>query len=241
MIIITIFVFALPVGASSGSSHVYDSIGLLSISESYEAEAILKDASDKAGVPILLVISGGVGGDGGYYGWYLSEFGLDTGSDSVILVVNRDPNSGIYNYYLDTFGDAYDKITDTEVNRILDGSGVYDNLKSGNIIAGLEAFIPLAAKAYSGKLSVSVLKAVLVSLFISAAITGIVVGVIIYKYKRKLKSQIYPLSKYASLSLNVATDNFIGRTVTRTRVNTSSGSRGGSGGGSRGGGRRGGR
>ena len=54
--------------------------------------------------------------------------------------------------------------------------------------------------------------------FIVALITCIV---IIYKYKKKLKAPIYPIDKYAQLSLSDSRDNYITTTVTRVRVASS--------------------
>ena len=55
--------------------------------------------------------------------------------------------------------------------------------------------------------------------FIAAVIACIIV---IVKYKRKLKSPIYPVEKYANLSLNACQDAFIGSIVTRVKVSSPS-------------------
>ena len=62
----------------------------------------------------------------------------------------------------------------------------------------------------------------LVGLIVGAVIGGITIGIIIYQYKKKVKSPIYPLDKYASLDLNrfACQDTFLRRTVTKVRVNT---------------------
>ena len=54
--------------------------------------------------------------------------------------------------------------------------------------------------------------------FIAALITCIV---IVYRYKKKLKAPIYPVDKYAQLSLSDARDNYLTTTVTRVRVASS--------------------
>ena len=54
--------------------------------------------------------------------------------------------------------------------------------------------------------------------FIASLITCIV---IIYKYKKKLKAPIYPIDKYAQLSLSDSSDNYLTTTVTRVRVASS--------------------
>ncbi len=62
----------------------------------------------------------------------------------------------------------------------------------------------------------------LIGAIVGAVIGGTTIGIIIYKYKKKLKSPIYPLDKYASLDLNrfACQDLFLRRTVTKVRVNT---------------------
>ena len=57
--------------------------------------------------------------------------------------------------------------------------------------------------------------------FIAAAVACVIVVV---KYKRKLKSPIYPVEKYANLALNVCQDQFLGSTVTRVKISSSSSS-----------------
>ena len=69
---------------------------------------------------------------------------------------------------------------------------------------------------------------------------------IIVKYKTKVRSEIYPLDKYAKMKLTNSSDNLIGSFVTHRVIQSSSNSSsgrsfGGSGGGSRGSGHRGGR
>lgn len=54
--------------------------------------------------------------------------------------------------------------------------------------------------------------------FVAAIVACVIV---IVRYKRKLKSPIYPIEKYADLSLNVSRDDFIGSTVTCVRVSSS--------------------
>ena len=62
----------------------------------------------------------------------------------------------------------------------------------------------------------------LIGLIIGAVIGGITIGIIIYKYKKKLKSPIYPLDKFTTLDLNpfACSDNFLRRSVTKVRINT---------------------
>lgn len=53
---------------------------------------------------------------------------------------------------------------------------------------------------------------------ISVVATIVACTIIITRYKKKLKAPIYPVDKYAALSLAGARDDFLGSTVTRVRV-----------------------
>ena len=53
-------------------------------------------------------------------------------------------------------------------------------------------------------------------------VAGIVAGCIIYTYKKKTKSAIYPLGRYADLDLKIREDRFMGSFVTKRRIQTSS-------------------
>ena len=158
-------------------------------------------------------------------------------SDLVLLVISYE--SGTYYYELFTKGSATKDIREKEVGRILDNKGVYDNIKSGKLYEGIDEFITLAEKAVTGTLRNS-FKAVFVpALLISLCVaTGLSVYVFL-RYRKKLHSTSYPLDKYASLSLNVANDNLINRTITSARVSTPSSSGGGRSSGGGGGGSRG--
>ncbi len=53
---------------------------------------------------------------------------------------------------------------------------------------------------------------------VAVVATAITCTIIVTRYKKKLKAPIYPIDKYASLSLSVSRDDFIGSTVTKVRV-----------------------
>ena len=61
--------------------------------------------------------------------------------------------------------------------------------------------------------------AVSVALAVVAALVACII--VIVKYKKKLKSPIYPVERYANLALNVCQDNFLGSTVTRVKISSS--------------------
>ena len=160
----------------------------------------------------------------------------------VLLVVQYDYYYDEYSYYLDTYGDAHSRITSAEVDRILDNSGVYNNIKSGNLKEGIIAYASLAKKAVVGELRPNFYRVLLTSLVIALIVAVGACAIIFFSYKKKLHSESYPLSRYASLNLKIERDSFVTKFVTRVRIRSSSEGGGGrSSGGRSSGGRRGGR
>ena len=225
--------------------YVYDKAEMLTEEEERALNEKLKLASAQCGCEIYFVVSEYWQNFGGYEGWYFDELGLDASQDLMVLDVQHD-KSGEYYYYLDTYGDVYSKISDREVNRLLDDKEVYNNIKSGNLIHGANRFVILAEDAVNGNLPAPWLKIILISSLIGFIPAAVAVAIVVYRYKKKLKSEIYPLSKYARLSIDQSrtSDVFLNSYITKVRIQSSSSSRGRSGGGGRrsgGGGRRGGR
>lgn len=167
------------------------------------------------------------------------DFGVSSSGDKIILIIEGGSSECYYELF--TYGDPHGKINDTEAERILDDSTVYNEIKWGDVDRGVLRFIELSEKAYTGILQESVLKTVVISMALAMVIAVIPVVITVVKYKRKLKSAVYPLERYARLDVdgNQCSDAFIGSFVTRTRINTSSGGGSRSGGGGGGGGSRG--
>ena len=234
-IFITASFFTLSASALSDDTRIYDKAGI--IEDEVRIEAALSDFEAECGIPIRLVTTVGENS------YDLAELGFVYGENLIVLEINFYNYTNTYYYYLDTFGDAYDKISDSEVDRILDADAVYDNIKGGRFADGVEAFAKLTSKAYLGKLQEPMWNTILVSLIIASVIGAVTVASVIYTYKRKLKAPIYPLERYARLNLSSGdcSDIFIGSTVSKVRVNTSSGRSAGGSRGRTGGGRRGGR
>ena len=227
---------SLSVSADGESSRIYDGAGIIADDEA-RIEKALSDFEAECGIPIRLVTTVGKNS------YNLAELGFVYGENLIVLEINFYNYTNTYYYYLDTFGDAYDKISDSEVDRILDSAAVYDNIKGGRFADGVEAFAKLTSRAYRGKLQEPMWSTVLVSFIIALIIGGVTVGCVVYSYKRKLKAPTYPLDRYARLNLSSSecSDIFIGSTVSKVRINTSSGRSGGGSRGRSGGGRRGGR
>lgn len=161
----------------------------------------------------------------------LARFGLSTRDDVILLVITEEYSS--YYYELITYGRGYSLISDSAAERILDDSGVY-SIKRKDFENGIAAFSSAVSQEIMSARRRADTARVVIPIVIALIAGGVTVGIVVYRYKRKLKSPIYPLSNYARLDLHVSRDDFVTSHISRVRVNTSSG---GGGGGSRGGSR----
>ncbi len=229
---------AIPAGAQSDRelypdylAEVQDVDDLLTDDEEFLINASLELAREKAGIPICAYVFSSqytYSGHEKYWGDdFLAEHELRDDAPLVLLVVTVTHFETYYDIY--TYGDAYQKINQKEIEYLLDDSRVYDNLKSGEIAEGLCAYAELSAQAYAGRLGVSWVLILIVALIIGSIVGGLSVGSIKASYKRKNPTTSYPLDRFATLDLTHSHDREVGKFVTTTIV--SSGGRGGRGGG----------
>lgn len=173
---------------------------------------------------------------------FLKKHGLSNQNSIVILIITLD--DGVYYYDMYTYGDAYAKLSDKEVNYILDHKSVYNDMKSGALLNGATSFFTLAAKGYNGRVGTSYLLIGTISLCIALLIGVACCAGVYSSYTKRKKSVDYPLEHFAKLELTENSDVFVGSFVTKRVIQ--SGNEGGSGGGGHsghggGGGHRGGR
>lgn len=227
---IILSVFGLNVYAAEQEKCVYDRAGVFSDIEieALEAEAKNYFASSYASIYIVTDDSTYVS----YYGdHFRSEYNIP--KDSVILIITANSR---HNYDLYTYGKCYNKISNAEIDRLLDDDTVYGNIKNGRYFEGAKSFIALASDACATDRNAIITLTVICSL-VSGLI--LIIGVTA-SYKRKSRSDKYPLNRYCKLELTLDRDDFRGSFVTHRKINTGSGGRGRSGGGG-GSGHRGGR
>jgi uncharacterized membrane protein YgcG len=233
IILIAVVLFApTAVPSSASSEYLYDPFDILAPKEEQTLADHLYALNSQSHINYYLVVSERRS----------DALKYDTGN-TVVLLVEYDEDYDEYFYELFTYGDADTAIKNREVNRILDDPEVCKDLKSGNILDGAYRALTLIDTAAHDDLRGDnwLLKTILISFAISVVIASLVCGIIIYKYKKKLKSPIYPLDRYATLGLipENSRDIFLHKTLTRVRINTSSTSGGSRSSGSRGGGSRG--
>lgn len=216
---------------------VVDVDDLLSAQEELEVNRALDKARAAAGVPICAYVTRAEIGYDGHVEYtgedFLAEYGLSDKSPMVLLIVSVTYFEIFYDIY--TYGDAYAKINQKEIDYILDDSRVYDNIKEGEIADGLCAYASLSAEAYAGRLGVSWQLILIFALIIGAVVAWLAVKGIVASYKTKNPTQSYPLDRFAQLELTRNHDRVLGKFVTHTIISTGGG-RGGHGGGGVGGG-----
>ena len=210
--------------ARAATPAVRDDAGLLSTGETAHLTALADGASARLGISVYIATTDTYleGED------FLAQQGLSNRDDIVLLVVTLD--GGIIYYDLYTYGKANRRMSDAEVDRLLDN--IYDDMKGGRLEAGLVGYIEEAEAA----LTLRVGRVLTGSLLAAGAVCLVVLLVVLAKYKMKLRPTNYPLDKYARLKLTVQEDVFTGSFVTKTVISSGSGGGGGGGGGRGGGG-----
>ena len=227
-----ILLFALGFSSLAAIKRVSDPYALLDPSSIMELETELLAAEEECGIPIYIYINDA--SKGGYlYEYDIEEMYGD--SDTVVLLIER-MTWGEYQCELFTYGRAYGYISDSAADDIL-WSEAITVIKSGQLADGISRFVTLVVEKTAEGIRDGKTTALIIAIALALIAGGSAFGLVFFFYKRKLKSQQYPLSKFASLKLDYSTDNFIGSNVVRTRVSSSSsggGRSGGGGGGSRG-------
>ena len=170
---------------------------------------------------------------------FLMDNGLSDRENIVLLVVSKQGDTYYYDMY--TYGDAYDEISQKEVDYILDHTSVYNAIKSGRVSEGACSFFAMSAEAYSGRVGVSYVIIVIVAAILALIVGAVACGAVYAAYKQKNKSVDYPLNRFANLELTDQKDQFAGTFVTKRVIQTNSGGGGGGSFHGGGGGHRGGR
>ena len=163
---------------------------------------------------------------------YMQRFGLSRDDDFVLLMVHTDGTGWYYDMHI--YGKYYQRISDAEMNSVLDHPDVYNNIKNGYLYSGISAWLTETAKVAG----VNVWRRLGISAAIGAGVALVACIGIVISYAIKQKSTQYPLNRFAKMQQGPASDRFITKTVTsRTVSNSNSGGKSGGGGGGRHGGR----
>ena len=196
---------------------IYDMFSKLDFSQD---EALEKKAEGLFGqVPMYVVIVEGHDNPD-----YMARFGLTREDDFVLLVVHT--NGYGWNYHMYIYGKYYQRISESEMNAVLDHPDVYDNLKNGYLYDGISAWLTQTALVAG----VNVWRRLGISAAIGAGVALVACLIVVGSYAKKQKSTNYPLDRFAKMHLSHSSDRFITKTVTsRTVSNGSSGGKSGAG------------
>ena len=168
----------------------------------------------------------------------LKEYDLSTYDDDVVLLIlERYSISNEWHCFISTYGKGYNKISDGEINYLLKDGGILEYALETNMREGLNQYLDFVDRALSAN-AVPISERILVPIFLAFLGAGIAFLCVFISYKRKVRSDCYPLKEFTNMNLTYTDDRFTGKTVTRRHAPRSKGSSGSGGGG---GGRRGGR
>lgn len=231
----------LPVGAAQFEP-IDDRAGLLADEEQFRTQNA--DSAENCGVRYFLLTD--TAAEALSDKEIFARCGITKKDDAAVLLVRY--TGGKYYYDMYTYGDAYDAFSDADIDRILDDTGVYNNLKSGNVEAGAARWRTLCvndiakyAEKQAAKEAARIPRGIVITLVSFVLAGGIAVLCVALYYRKKVHGEIYPLERYAKLDLQVKNDRFVGSYITRVRVQSNNSSGGRSSGGGGGGGHRGGR
>jgi len=230
VIIIASFV----ISVSAEEIHVYGMDSMLTENDIERINAAAVKWGEEYGCDFYIVTHSADGRFEKYVGEdFIEENGFSYNDDILLLIITYDTAEREYYYNMYYYGLPSRRISDAEVDSILDDPDVYDNLKSGKLADGAIAFIELSGEASAMPWGVITVVAVVAAIVVGA----ITVSVVTAKYKMRMKPTNYPLDKYAKLELTDSDDQFIDKRVSVVITSSGGGSGGRGGGGGYGGGR----
>ena len=219
VVVLLLTLFA--VTASAKTSAVVDDAGLFSTEEISSIEKAAEAAGEKYGVRFFIITTEDYV-EADKYNWglrFINNNGLDENDNMIFLVISN--RRGEIHYYMYYYGMPAKRISDDDVDEIRDDYTV------ANYAAAAERFIELAGKATR----VNWFVIVLIALLVGGVAGGVTAGAIYGQYNKKLQSTIYPLDKYAKMTLKDKKDTFIGKHTATVIISSGSGGRSGGGGG----------
>lgn len=229
-----IMLFSLLFAVSAEEPRVYDMDSMLTQNDIERINDVALKAEAEYGCKFYIVTHSADGRFEKYIGEdFIEDNRLSYNDDILLLIITYDTVERTYYYNMYYYGLPSRRISDNEVDTILDDPDVYDNLKAGRLADGAIAFIELSGDAASMPWGVIVTVTV-----IAAIVVGVItISVITAKYKMRMRPTNYPLDKYARLELTDSDDKFIDKHVAVVVTSSGGGHGGRGGGGGYGGGR----
>ena len=202
---------------------VYDVADLMSDAD----EARINDAGKSATNARFLVFThNGKDGSRLFGEDVLREMMLSEDDDIVVFVITLGigdsfPYGDEYFLNIYTYGNTYDRISDSEIDDILYGNKA--DLKAGRLAEALVGCIGSADEA----INIPFLIIIAVSAVIGIIAGLITVFAVVSKYKMRAQPTNYPLDRFARMELTHKDDDFITSRIAVTRIQRSSYSGGG--------------
>ena len=163
------------------------------------------------------------------------ELGFSYHTDTVLLTLKLERGEWFCDIY--TYGRANETITDAEIDYLLEDGGIFDRIKTQNAQDGVRDYVDFVGRAVRRN-AIPFVRRLWVPILWGLVGAFVAFLCVFIPYKRKVRSDCYPLQEFTKLNLTYSRDDFAGSFVSRRHVpRSSSGARGG---GSRGGGRGGG-
>ena len=233
-----VFALCMPAFAYKSTEYVVDQSGTLTDAQRMRLESRLAELDASTGYHFrLYILDESVSGR--YVGEeYLDDYGFYHSDDLLLLIVSR--YRGVWYYDLYAYGACDARLSDYEVNALLDDPAVYDSIKSADIYTGASALFSASEGLLQNrqmKGDVPLGERIGPAFLIAILVSSLCVGIVVLLYKRKRRGATYPLDEFTDLKLTLSSDLYVGSSVSRRYVPRSSSSSGGSsGGGGRGGG-----
>lgn len=240
-LITLILALIIPLSVSAGSEpvrHVVDDADVLTAEEENALQQKLEKLSSRLKCHIVVVAINDLGylSSYSYADSYYHNNGYGYGKDKsgVLLLISLESGASVGNreYYIYTYGEAEDKLGDSELTDIEDA--MLPHLRENDYYEGFVAFADVVKEELAFDM--------LTNLIIAVVIGAVAAFIILTGMKNQLKS-VRPQRnatnyvRQGSFLLTKDLDLYLYRNVTRTRRQSNNYSSRGGGGGSRGGGR----
>lgn len=231
---ILLFAVLLSVSSLAKNENFIDKTGAF-IAIDAEIERRLDDLYDSTGYSFFIYAYANDNPNQNLWGEDLfDDFGISYGSDAVLLTLKLEVGEWYCDIY--TYGGANESITDAEIDYLLEDGGIFDRIKTQDSIEGLRAYVDFVGRAVSRN-AIPFTRRLWLPVFLGLVGALVSFLCVFIPYRRKVRSDCYPLREFTNLNLTYSRDVFAGSFVSRRHAPRSSSSGSGS---SRGGGRGGG-
>ena len=217
-------IFGITTHASAAEPLVYDDADLLTAEEEAALQQYAESFKETWGMNFLVATTADAGGKSTMEyadDFYDARFPEVSEEDGVLYLIDMDHRE----IYLSTCGKAIEKLSDAEIEKILDAA--YACAAAGDYYGTFEAFFEETDHQLQ-PMRITLGEAIFA--FVAALIpAGITMGVVKAKYQLKFEDFHYDAYTDATVSLSVKSDHLINKIVTHRRIPKNTGDSGGGG------------